>query len=301
MKLTKVAQNPIQHIMLFGPPKVGKTQLVTELTKMFNVLYIGLEQGHAVFYKLPHEQQEKVEMLLLPDSKDFPIAAQTVLKIFKKNEKGYNVCNEHGVVDCGICTARKIKEPEAELFTFINLYALDKDWVVVVDSSTQLTNSCIAHITKNQAEDYKMLTDDWGNLSKLMEIFFSRVQVAPFHTIVISHETEAELEDGKTKLVPVAGSRNFSRNSAKYFDHVVYLQVSQGKHGGVSMTTKSLNIVAGSRTDVDIGKEFSLIPFFTGQIKTQPVEVKNLSGVSNGQKAAADLTDLAAKMKAGMK
>lgn len=295
MKLTKVAQNPIQHIMLFGPPKVGKTQLCTELTKMFNVLYIGLEQGHAVFYKLPLEQQEKVEMLLLPDSKDFPIAAQTVLKIFKKNDTGYNVCNAHGVIDCQICKAALIKEPQAELFTHINLYALDRTWVVVVDSSTQLTNSCIAHITKNQAEDYKLQTDDWGNLAKLMEIFFSRVQVAPFHVVVISHETEAELEDGKTKLVPVAGSRNFSRNSAKYFDHVVYLQVSQGKHGGVSMTTQSLNIVAGSRTDIDIKKEFSLIPFFTGEIKAPDAGVQNLSGLSNGQKASIDLRSLLKK------
>lgn len=288
MKLTKIAQNPIQHILLYGPPKVGKTQLVTELTKKFNVLYIGLEQGHAVFYKLPQEQQEKVEMLLLPDSRDWPIAAETVLKIFKKNDKGYDVCNEHGKIDCPVCKARSIKEPEEDLFTHINLYALGPDWVVVVDSSTQLTNSCIAHITKSQPDDYKLQQDDWGNLGKLMEIVYSRIQVAPFHLVVISHETEAELEDGKTKLVPVAGSRNFSRSFAKYFDHVVYLQVSQGKHTGISMTTQSLNIVAGSRTDVDLKKEFSLIPFFTGEIK-KPEAAVSIPNQTNGQKAALDL------------
>jgi len=270
MKLTKVAQNPIQHIMLFGPPKVGKTQLVTELTKQFNVFYIGLEQGHAVFYKLPAEQQEKVEMLLLPDSKDYPIGCETALKIFKKRDdnKGYSVCNQHGKIDCPVCKMKALKDPQAEdVFTTVDLYGLDSSWVVVVDSSTQLTNSCVNHITKAMADDYKLEYDDWARLGKLMEIFFSRVQVAPFHVVVISHETEAELEDGKTKLVPVAGTRNFSRNSAKYFDHVVYLQVSQGKHAGISMTTQSLNVVAGSRTDVDFRKEFSLIPFFKGEIQ----------------------------------
>jgi hypothetical protein len=264
---------------------------------MFNVLYIGCENGHAVFFKLPHEQLEKVEMVLLPDSRDWPIAAETVLKLFKKNDTGYNVCNEHGKIDCPKCKATSIQNPEAELFTHVNLYALDSTWVVVVDSSTQITNSCIAHITKNQPEDYKLQQDDWGNLSKLMEMFYSRVQVAPFHLVVITHETEAELEDGKTKLVPVAGSRNFSRTFAKYFDHVIYLQVHQGKHTGISMTTQSLNIIAGSRTDIDVKKDFSLIPFFTGQIvrPAEAAKVTNLSGVTNGQKAATDLKSLLTK------
>jgi hypothetical protein len=169
----------------------------------------------------------------------------------------------------------------------VNLHALGPDWVVVLDSSTQVTNSIIAHITKTQPEEYKMLTDDWGGLSKLIEKLFSRIQVAPFHLVVISHETESEFEDGKKKLVPVAGSRNFSRTSAKYFDHVVYLQVSNAKHTGVSMTTSTLSIVAGSRTDIDFKREFSLIPFF---IPTQ----------SAGAKSADDLAAMVAKMKAGV-
>lgn len=296
MKLTKIAQNPIQHILVYGPPKVGKTQLVTELTKQFNIFYIGLEQGHAVFYKLSHEQQERVEMLLLPDSKDWPIAAETLTKVFKKNDVGYNVCNEHGKIDCQVCKMKQLKEPEGEFFTHVNLYALGRDWVVVVDSITQFTDSCIAHITKSQPDDYKLVQDDWGNLAKLMANFFGRAQVTPFHLVCISHETEAEMEDGKTKIVPTAGSRNFSRNSAKYFDHVVYCQVSQGKHTFASMTTQTINIVVGSRTDVDIKKEPSLIPFFTGEIK-KPEAQPSIPNVSQGQKAAADLQSMAAKLR----
>lgn len=286
MKLTALAQSPIQHVLIYGPPKTGKTTLIAELTQKFNVLYIGLENGHAVFYKLPREQQEKIEIIALPDTREYPIAIETCLKLVKG--KKCVVCDTHGKVDCPVCKAQSITKPDTVTFTTVELNVLGPDWIVVWDSLTQLTDSAIAHITKGKPDDYKLDYDDWGNLGKLMAIFLSHIQQAPYHTICISHETEAELEDGKKKIVPTAGTRNFSRNSAKYFDTVIYAQVANAKHTFTSMTTQTLNIVVGSRTDADMKITGSLLPIFTGELGNVPAQ-------SNGQKAAASLTNLLTK------
>lgn len=266
-KLTSIAKSPIQHCLVYGPPKTGKTQLITELAKQFKIVYFGLENGHAPFYKLPAEAQENVEIINLPDTRGYPIAIETMLKVIKGGKT--NICDTHGKVECPICKAAIIKDATAASFTAVELNTLDRQAIVVVDSLTQLTNSAIAHITRNQPDDYKLNYDDWGNLGKLMDTFLSYVQQAPFNVVCISHETEAELEDGKMKIVPTAGTRNFSRNSAKYFDHVVYAQVANMKHTFTSMTTHTVNIVVGSRTDVDLKNNGgSLLPIFTGEIKS---------------------------------
>lgn len=293
MKLTKLAQSPIQHVLVYGPPKTGKTQLVTELTKEFNILYFGLENGHAPFYKLPLAQQERVEIVNIPDTRDYPMAIETMLKVMKGGP--CKICDRHGKVNCPVCAAESISNAAEVSFTEVDIKALGPDTIVVIDSLTQITDSGLAQVTKGKDEDYKMQQDDWGNLGKLMAILLSRIQQAPCHLICISHETEAELEDGKNKIVPTMGSRNFSRNSAKAFDHVVYCQVSNMKHEFKSMTTKTVNIVVGSRTDVDTQKDGSLMPIFKGQVKTtaQP----SIPTQSAGAKAASDLSDLLKKVK----
>lgn len=289
MKLTKLAQSPIQHALIYGPPKTGKTTLINELTKEFDIIYFGLENGHAPFYKLQESQQERIEIINLPDTRSYPIAIETMLKVIKGNKS--NICDLHGKIECPLCKTAALKSDIAvedkPTFTTVELGALDSKTIVVVDSLTQLTNSAISHITKGKPDDYKLDYDDWGNLGKLMEIFLSHVQQAPFHIICISHETEAELEDGKKKIVPTAGTRNFSRNSAKYFDTVVYAQVSNMKHTFTSMTTQTVNIVVGSRTDVDLKETGSLLPLFTGKT--------GAPAMNNGQVAASQLKNLLAK------
>lgn len=291
MKLTAlktVDKHPVQRVLVFGPPFTGKTTLIAELTKQFNVLYIGLENGHSVFFKLPPEQQERVEIVNLPDTRDYPIAIETLLKLVKGDK--FEVCDLHGKIACPMCKSHNLKLASNEAprsFTTVELNALDSTWVVAIDSLTQLTNSGISHITKGKDEDYKLQHDDWGNLGKLMDIFFSRIQQSKYNVVCVSHESETEMEDGKIKIVPVAGSRNFSRNVAKYFDHVVYAQITNMKHTFTSVTTQTVNIVVGSRTGIDIKQTGSLIPFFTGEVAP--------AAQTNGQKAAAGLSTLLKK------
>lgn len=261
MKLSQKTASKSHRVLLFGPPKSGKTQLAGELSKEFNLIWFDLENGVDTLLKLPSNQQERVDVISIPDTRSFPIAIETCLKVIKGGP--VKICETHGKVSCAICTKN------AGLFTDLELSTLGLDSIVVFDSLTQLTNSAIAYITKNQPDDYKLTYEDWGNLGKLMDTFLSHVQQAPFNIVCISHETEAEMEDGKTKLVPTAGTRNFSRNTAKYFDEVVYCEVKNKRHIAASSTLYSGNILTGSRTGIvlETATEASLVPIFKGEVK----------------------------------
>lgn len=284
MKLSKHKARAVKHVMLYGPPKSGKTRLAGWCAEKYKILYFGLESGESTLFQLPEEWQENVELVLIPDTKANPVAAKTMMQVIKGN-KGH-VCEKHGVWNCATCKAKS--EPIIE----VHLNELDNDTIVVIDSITQLTNSFISYITENTDEMYKLQFDDWGNLSKLMDMFLSYVQNAPFNIICISHENMVEMVDGKEKIVPVAGSSKFSRNSAKYFDEVLYCEVKLGKHIAASSTTYNSNILTGSRAGLSIeklGTIASLLPIFDGTVQT-------FNPTTAGSPAVAAASNLAGKL-----
>lgn len=288
MKLSQKSAVKSHRVLLFGPPKSGKTQLAGSLASAFNLIWFDLENGVDTLLKLPVEQQDRIEVLSIPDTRGFPIAIETLLKAIKGGP--IDVCEKHGKVACALCKQQNLPSVHLELAT------LPLDTIVVVDSLTQLTNSAIAHITKAQPEDYRLEYNDWANLGKLMDTFLSFVQQAPFNIVCISHETEVEMEDGKQKLVPTAGTKNFSRNTAKYFDEVVYCEVKNKKHIAASSTTYANNILTGSRTgEVLEAKpgEASLVPIFTQGAARQ--ETKKTE--TPATKAVTDLSAMLATMK----
>lgn len=241
MKLTDKTPSATHRVLIFGAPKSGKTQLAASLAAKYKLIWFDLENGYGTLLKLPKNQQENVELISLPDSKTFPIAVETMLKVIKGDS--VSICEKHGKVACILCN--KEQAPTST----VCLSELGQDTVVVIDSLTQFTNSAIAFITKNQPDDYKMQFDDWGNLRAVVEKFLSQIQQAKYNVVCISHEEEVEMEDGRKKIVPVCGSSKSSRNTAKYFDHVVYCEVKNKKHQAASSTTFANNVVTGSRTD----------------------------------------------------
>ena len=259
-KLSELQASVTHRCLIYGAPKTGKSLLAGKLAEHYDLIWIDMENGHEVLFQLPPTWQERVDVISIPDTRSYPVAIETCLKLVKG---AVEICHEHGKVKCMLC--KKAEAPTASL----NLPALqDNSKVVVFDSMTQLTNSAISHITKSQPDDYKLNYDDWGNLGKLMDIFLSHIQQAGYNVICISHETQADAEDKKTKLVPVVGTRNFSRNSAKYFDHVIYAEVKNKKHVFTSSTVASTWILSGSRTNVAIEDypNAGLLPIFKPEL-----------------------------------
>ena len=291
MKLSQKSAIKSHRVLLFGPSKSGKTQLAgsVALDPRFKLIVFDLENGSDTLLKLPVECHDRIEVISIPDTRGFPIAIETMLKVIKGGP--VEICELHGKVSCALCRTKLLPT------TSIELNSIGLDTIVIVDSLTQLTNSAISHITKAQSEDYKMEFNDWANLGKLMDTFLSYVQQAPFNIICISHETEVEMEDGKSKLVPTAGTRNFSRNTAKYFDEVVYCEVKNKKHIAASSTTYANNILTGSRTGSALENkpgEASLVSIFLNPSTTNVVG--NVAAATPANKAVTDLAALAASM-----
>jgi hypothetical protein len=258
MKLSEVAQRQAQHLIVFGDPKVGKSQLVAELTKHFNLFWFSLDGGHSILYKLPQEQQAKVRIIILPDTGDYPIAAETCRKVMKGGSS--KICNLHGKFSCFICLKNNAAFEEVELSS------LGLDWIIVWDNISQLGDSIMNHLTKDKEDTFKPGWDEYMPQGQLLTKFLSAIQQSPQHHICIAHCIEAELEDGKLKVFPLCGTRNYSRGVGKYFDHMIHVDVRNKKHTFGSKTTYLLNISTGSRTDVNIEdmkpEEVSLLPFF---------------------------------------
>jgi len=291
MKLSQKKALATQTVLIFGPPKSGKTELAGKLAEYFNLLWFDLENGWTTLSKLPAEWQDRIEVIAIPDTRTFPIAIETMMKVLKGAP--VNICEQHGKVDCALC--KKSNSP----FVRVALNELGPDTIVVVDSLTQLTNSCIAYITKDKDIEYKLEYDDWGNLGKFLDFCLSHIQQASYNVVCITHESEVKMEDGKAKLVPTAGTTNFSRNTAKYFGHCVYVEVKNKKHIAASSTTYQNNLLTGSRTGAALETtEANLLRIFKPELF--PADEKPVAGNTQTQGAVASnkLAELRAKMAA---
>lgn len=283
MKLSSIAPETTHRVIVYGGPKVGKTELVGNLSKDFNLLWFDIERGYATLTKLPREQQERIEIISLPDTRDYPIAIETLLKVFTGAK--VEICEQHGKCGCMLC--KKDNKP----FATVCLNELDSGTIVVVDSLTQVAVSAIANITKGKPDDYKYDWEDYRKQGTLMDKLLSNMQQARYNLCVITHEVEVELEDGRKKIVPCAGTSNFSRNTAKYFDHVIYAQVQNKKHAFGSATTFGISLVTGSRTDVVIEKEVTPTLLDIFKSKTGGVVTLNSTN-TNATAATATLQSL---------
>lgn len=292
MKLTEKKLSKTHRVLVYGEPKSGKTELAARLAEHYNVLLFDLENGYETLLKLPKEWQERVDVISIPDTKVFPIAIETMLKVVTGNK--VDICDTHGKVNCAICKKDSLS------FSTVELNSLSDEWIVIVDSLTQLSASAMNHLTKTQDELYKPEWSDYRNQGQLLDKFLSQVQQAKYNIVCITHVVETELEDGRKKLVPVCGTTAFSRNTAKYFDHVVYCEVKNKKHNFASSTTYSNNVLTGSRTDIvmennaaptlkDIFSETS-----TGGVASNGSQVKGGTGTP-AQQAVSNLSSLLKK------
>lgn len=253
MKFNDYVPAAARKILVYGPPKTGKTELVLKLAEKKKLWWLDLEDGIKTAINNPRikpEWLENIELFKIPDTQVFPIAARTLLKIVKGGEK--NVCHLHGAVECGIC------KKDGGTSSAINLSSFTNNDVLVIDSVSQLAQSAMNDIQSKviQADkfDEKPSWDDYFNQGRIMDRIFSIMQQAPYNVVAISHEQMVEMEDGSKKIVPIGGTSQFSKVFAKYFDDVVYCEIVNKKHKAASSSTYKNNVISGSRSGKEIEK-----------------------------------------------
>lgn len=261
-KLTDVAKHKVQHLCIFGDPKSGKSELAASCASFFRrVLWISMDNGYEILFKLPKDQQEKIELIRLPDTKEFPVAIDTCLKLV--SGKLQKICDLHGQCDCRTCS-----RDSSATWTSVDFGELQPDEVVVFDHISQAADSAMSLVTKGKPIEYKPEWHDYAYQGQLMNKFLMNIQQAPYNCICISHTCETEMEDGSKKLVPLVGTVPFSRNAGKYFDHIIYCRVSNKKHNFGSATTYIASVLTGSRSDIVLEQQVAgrptLEPFFAG-------------------------------------
>ena len=251
MKLSKIVADTIetglgtpQKILIHGDAGTGKTALIATLVlEGYNLILVDCENGfETLISHLPIEYHDKVDIIRVRDTKETPIAIETVTKLM--SGKPQKICVKHGKVACVECTSAKA---EFETYEFGKL---DTKTVVAFDSLTQIVESAKAVATRGLAPDAKLEHDHWGKMGMYLSIFLGAVQQAPFHVVCTSHSQEIEAPDGSKKLFPVGGTKNASRQTARYFGHVVYTEVKNKKFIAASSAQHHPKVVSKSRADL---------------------------------------------------
>jgi DNA polymerase III delta prime subunit len=267
VKYVDVEESEANHVLIFGEPGTGKSTLASLLALNFKLLWISCDNGHKrILSKLPREAKERIELIVLPDTPDFPVAISSLLRI--TSGAAVELCDSHGQKDCGTC--RK----NAGAFTRVCLNELGLDTIVVIDNLSRVSDSAVNFIikreskSKDEMEGYKLDYGDWANANMLIGKICNNIEQARWNCVAIAHTVESELEEGGKRIVPKLTTRDFSIRAAGFFDHVVYCQVKNKSHKFGSSTTYDMSATTKSRSDVAIEKLEvpSLLPFFDGTI-----------------------------------
>lgn len=321
---TMVTDNGIiaapQHVLVFGPPKTGKTELIGKLAMQgFKLIWFDAENGKATLLKMPREALANITYIGMKDTKEYPIAHATMDKIVRGGT--FQICDTHGRVDCAICKKDDLAFTTITVPTVFSIVEAKKaaalasgipaQWteedelrdteiaktIFVLDSSTQLTMSITNTLLKDKPVDYQETIHDYRNQGNYLNRIFGYIQQAQFHFITTAHEIEAEREDGSMKIVPSIGTRNYAINCGKFFDHLVYTDKKNGAHIAASKTTYSNNILTGSRLDIAVESmaKPDLTEIFRGKVSNTGISMVQQAS-SNTAQTKAVLTGVGNKI-----
>lgn len=267
MDLDEYVPSKRTKVMVYGPPKSGKTALVGKLAEHGYMLHwVDTEKGVKTLLNpniLDPKFRKNVRVINIPDHRFYPVAIDAVSDILKGGKKKF--CWDHGLNNCAACS----RNPEAKWSHEFDLATFgDKD-VLVIDSWTQVAASAMNKATKKQinainGEDYKYEFDDYRSQAARLEGPLSRIQACDINVCVISHQLDAEKSESKEYLVPQGGTRNASLVVSKYFDEVIYMTKMNKSHKAYSSSVAFANVMTGSRSGVELeaSKELDLIEIF---------------------------------------
>jgi hypothetical protein len=249
-----------ESMLIYGPPKVGKTELAASLAKQFNLLWFDLENGLQTVVRTPRltdADRARIQVVSIPDTKANPVAIDTMLKVLTGMPG--EICQEHGKWGCLACKAAKPPAPT----TSVELRKLDRSSVVVIDSGTQLSDSAWASVVGPNLD----AQTEWKHYDKWNQriaMCLSFIQQAPYHTVLLAHGLSIELQDGTERIVPKMGTKAFSENVAKYFSHVLYAETKFGKYSAGSTPDYNVKVLLGNRAGIKFETDKTkLTEFFT--------------------------------------
>jgi hypothetical protein len=236
--------SPNHSILIYGPPKTGKTRLVGTAAKIKTInriFWFDLENGVETLLNmgLTDEEMAKVIVFKIPDTKNNPVAIETMLKVFSAKTP-VEICDEHGIVSCANCKGKPS--------TPFSLGTCTHNDLVVIDSGSQLGDSALAATCKGQDSMFKPGWDEYGLQGKWLGDILSVIQQAKMtNFVVITHELAVADGEKSEKLVPLMGSKAFCMKVAKYFGTVAYIHKKLNKHTAGSSSTYRGDLATGSR------------------------------------------------------
>ena len=98
-------------IMIYGPPKAGKTRLIgtaAKIPEVHRIFVFDLDNGvdTLLHMDLTSQELEKITVFRIRDTRDSPIGIETMLKAM--TAKGaIKICDLHGRVNCATCISKK--------------------------------------------------------------------------------------------------------------------------------------------------------------------------------------------------
>ena len=189
---------PVNHsVLAMGPPKSGKTRLAGTLAQqpeVKNIYWFDIENGidTLLHMGLTDAELAKITVFKIPDTKDNPIAIETVLKALTSKVAG-TICHAHGKWNCAECAKDKTASTPFHLPSLTS-----SDWVVI-DSASALGDSAAAATSLGKDSLYKLTFNDWGDVGKWLADAFSVIQQARYcNFMTLTHEVLVEeTSDGK--------------------------------------------------------------------------------------------------------
>jgi hypothetical protein len=247
--MTSLTKKPNRRVLVYGPPKVGKTYAVAGLAKEHKLHWLDLEQGSTTLFQFPPEIQANINLIRITDTEDDPCAIKSMSSFVQG--ASLRVCAEHGTPECPICKKAN------KMFDVLDPKTIGPSDIIVCDSLTQLVASAMNKVAFGKSTDYKFEFDDWRRLGMYMDNFLSYIQSGKHNWVCISHETVVDANENskEKKIVPVAGTGNFSRNSGKYFTDVIYARIFNMKHSLSSVAVANPSVIQSSATSIDLSKE----------------------------------------------
>lgn len=249
LKKATAKVQPNHSILIYSQPKMGKTRLAgtaAKIPELNKIYWIDIENGSETLLNmgLTDDELAKIQLIKIADTRDTPIAIETILKTFTSRTP-LKICELHGRVDCAECTKL------GNTFYQWHLDQCTHNDLVVVDSGSQLGDSALAAACLGKPGMFKPTFDEYGMVNKWLGDVCSVIQQCRnTNFVVLTHEIALEDDEGKDRIFPLMGSKQFSMRCSKFFGTVVYLHKKMNKHAAGSSSTYRSDVLTGSRIGV---------------------------------------------------